>query len=1006
MRCIILGWILLNSISLYSIDIPSAIHYTLDNGLPTNNIHSISQDSLGYIWIATEAGLSRFNGTTFYNYTTKNGLAKNEISDLIKKDGIIFLLSNGPFGYIKDAKINYLNVPIQQKMNWNFGVASDTDNIYLTSQNQIISLSKDDLKFVNHKDLKTSLSLVGTYRNHLYGLNGPYLYKLQGSKVIEKSLLETNKSSEYHYRAIHLLIDNKIFYMRGNDLFSYDLASKKTVLVFHDLAPVMRIRQYDNSLVLIHLNGGITELSLDTTHKVINRTYSSEDIVFTDFLVDNEDNRWYSTVNQGLYFVPKEINGISSTYSKDIQNLESPISLFITGDSIWIGNSNAELILLHNNNIQKFKLPSLNKFGVSRIIDIKELSTGDLIISSDIGILLFINNSFEYIFRTSAKKITVQNKKIIINTYQSSYVLEEDCLYKIVDQKTKFNNIDFENIDCVNELDVGRAYVSTINDNTDIYIAKVIKGLVKIEGNNTVYLNKYDEIYNTEINDLMIWNGKYIVVASAGEGFYFSEIENPENITYVDGVSSNVCYTLLQDNNRIFVGTNKGIYFITASDDIEQIQVQLLSQKHGLLSNEIRDLEIKDNKLFALSNKGLNIINLDELEIYSSVPNLRLETIIVNQKNISIQDTINLEPHENNLSFQYNKIDFSRSDNLNYAYKLIGIDDDWYYTNSTEAKYPNLKSGNYTFQVGIAQEGQLEEEKIQEVHIRIRTAFIDSIWAKLIGVLLFLVASYFILIALLSRRNVKRLEQNVSERTQELNEKVKEIEQINMQLKMSNSELQKYAHIASHDLKSPLRTISSFITLLEKRNLNSFEEKDFEYVNFVKKGVSRMSNTVNDLLELSKVDTKAVFEYADLNQTISNILTDLDFQIKNKNVKIIIQTELPILRMQKTSAYQLFQNLITNAIKYNESDHPSVWIDTKDNADTWIISIKDNGIGIEPAYQKDIFEIFRRLHGNDKYDGTGIGLALCMKIVTKYGGFINIESEFGKGTTFFVELPK
>jgi len=1000
------GAILLFWFKTYSIDINNAIHYTIVDGLPTNNIHSIEQDSLGYLWIATEAGLSRFNGATFYNYTTKTGLAKNEISDLFKQRKRIFLASNGPFGYIEDGSIKYLNIPVEQKMNWNFSVTNDAHSIYLTSKNKLLNLDKNDLSYNGIKDFGMPLSFIGNYKNYIYAIRGSILYKLSNSHIVEEIHLSEETSLLYKQRAIHYLEKNNIFYINKNRLLCYDLETEGTKLIAADIPPLVRIKHYKNKIILIHLNGGYTEIIINKYLELIEQNIYNKDITFTDFELDTEGNKWFSTANQGIFFVPKKLRGISKVSSPLIENIESPTSLFVNGDSIWIGNSIAELILLHNNEVKKFTLPSLNSYGMSRILDIKELSTGDLIISADIGILLFTNNTFYYLFNTSSKKITVENKNIIINTYQSSYLLTEECLYHLVSQNILFDKSDFINTDCVEELDNGRSFVSAYGGNT-IYVAKVLEGLVKIKDGNKTYLKDFNGIYNAEINDLAFLDENHIAVASSGEGFYISEIENPENVTYVDAVSSNVCYTLIRKDDRLFVGTNKGIYFVTISKDIENLQVQKLSQKHGLLSNEIRDFDLRDNKLFALSNKGINIVDLNDIAIFTTTPNLRIETLIVNQKDIQVQDSIYLEPHENDISFLYDKIDFSRSDNLNYAYRLIGMSEDWYFTNSTEAKYPNLKSGNYVFQVGIAQGGQVVEENIQQVHIHIRTAFMNSVWAKLIGLAFFLGGSYFFLLTIISRRNIKRLEHSVSERTLELNEKVKEIQLINHQLKMSNSELQKYAHIASHDLKSPLRTISSFITLLEKRNLHLFGKKDLEYVNFVKNGVTRMSNTVNDLLELSKVSTQTIYENTDLNKTISNILADLNFEISNKKAEIIVEPNLPRLKIQKTSAYQLFQNLISNAIKYNESQPPIVRISVeKDKPKFWVISVKDNGIGIEPEYQKDIFEIFRRLHGNDEYDGTGIGLALCKKIVNKYGGSIYLESEIGKGSTFLVHLPK
>ncbi len=232
------------------------------------------------------------------------------------------------------------------------------------------------------------------------------------------------------------------------------------------------------------------------------------------------------------------------------------------------------------------------------------------------------------------------------------------------------------------------------------------------------------------------------------------------------------------------------------------------------------------------------------------------------------------------------------------------------------------------------------------------------------------------------------------------------LENNNHRLKVANEELERFAYIASHDLKTPLRTIISFTGLLErdfKRNkLDSFPD----YFTYVKEGARQMNNLISDTLEYSKVNHEIILEKKkiDLNIVVDNIKLNL---VQNCENQVTIEKDnLPIVLGEEGQMVLLFQNLIENGLKYNQNDHKMVQITSTSTPEKILITVKDNGIGINKDYHEQIFNMFKRLHTSNVYEGTGLGLAICKRIIDRVNGKIWLESEEGKGTTFFIELVK
>ncbi|MGE5350783.1 MAG: CHASE domain-containing protein [Acidobacteriota bacterium] len=247
------------------------------------------------------------------------------------------------------------------------------------------------------------------------------------------------------------------------------------------------------------------------------------------------------------------------------------------------------------------------------------------------------------------------------------------------------------------------------------------------------------------------------------------------------------------------------------------------------------------------------------------------------------------------------------------------------------------------------------------------------------------------------------------EKVHEIDERRMAEEKLNKtleELARSNTELENFAYVASHDLQEPLRMISSYTQLLAKRYKGQLDAKADQFITFTVDGAKRMQQLIHDLLEYSRVATRGKpFEPVDTGEIIQTVMNNLQISIK-KNNAIIKYDSLPWVVGDDIQLMQLFQNLISNSMKFKSNKVPEIDVKAEDRGYEWLFSVHDNGIGIDLQFKERIFIIFQRLHEREEYPGTGIGLAVCKKIVERHGGHIWVESEPGEGSTFYFTLPK
>ena len=233
-----------------------------------------------------------------------------------------------------------------------------------------------------------------------------------------------------------------------------------------------------------------------------------------------------------------------------------------------------------------------------------------------------------------------------------------------------------------------------------------------------------------------------------------------------------------------------------------------------------------------------------------------------------------------------------------------------------------------------------------------------------------------------------------------------ELKAILKELKRSNTELEQFAYVASHDLQEPLRMVTSFTQLLQNRYTDKLDDDANDFINYAVDGATRMQNLINDLLIFSRVGTRGKsFKTTDMNAVLEATIATFKQLIKKTNTTLTYNP-LPVIIADESQMIQLLQNLISNAIKFRSEESPRINVSGDVKADKWIFSVSDNGIGIDSKNFDRIFIIFQRLHKKEEYSGTGIGLAVCKKIIQRHRGKIWVESELGKGSTFYFSIPK
>lgn len=601
------------------------------------------------------------------------------------------------------------------------------------------------------------------------------------------------------------------------------------------------------------------------------------------------------------------------------------------------------------------------------------------------------------------------------------------------------------------------------NDINDILLDDNTLWLATYGGLNRVQFRKdgryYFKMYQNESNNpksissnriksLLLVNSELWIGTENGLSKYNEATDDFENITNKDGAKiSSVISMVTTNDNRIWLGTRQGlIAFIPKKGE-----TIYFDEKDGLQTGSfsLNAVSKSNNQIFMGGINGYIRFQSKDIQLNTTKPPVYITDVtIYNQKTQWAKDVtelkeITLKSSQNYFTIEYAALNYSQSSDNQYAYQLEGFNKDWVYVGDQKSvSFSNLNGGVYTFKV----KGTNNDGTWNETPTILKIKVIPPLWRRGWFQLLILLAvvglALYIYYRSLTRieRQKELLEVQVQIRTQELQirnqeittqkheierlvqelttqneqleaiveERTQTIEHANKELKRSNQALEHFAYAASHDLQEPLRMISSFITIFSKRYKSEVDERGQEYINYIQDGAVRMSALVKSLLTYSRVGrSDAKFTTIDLNRVLEKKIIDLTLKIKEKNAEVIIGDLPTEVYCEPEQIGIVFYNLINNGLKFNTKSNPKIVVKLEnDTATHWIFSVSDNGIGIKKEAQDKIFEIFHRLHSQTEFEGNGIGLALCKRIILRHNGEIWLTSEPGEGTTFSFSIGK
>ncbi len=399
---------------------------------------------------------------------------------------------------------------------------------------------------------------------------------------------------------------------------------------------------------------------------------------------------------------------------------------------------------------------------------------------------------------------------------------------------------------------------------------------------------------------------------------------------------------------------------------------EMLLAFHGIRSDPQRTQQVLLHSVDALQNGGNVIVNLytDERHVIPPAPTARIRDLLEQQRSLlerffAKTRTLLLEGPDHfpssKLFSSLNQLQYELQRNSDTVFKLFSV--------TSRQNIVNL----------------LKSEPV-------------------IGLLVIILSMF------LARQVVttsRRLELEIEQRKQAETERKRqetELAHKTRELAQSNAELQQFAYMASHDLQEPLRMVASYTQLLSKRYQGKLDKDADEFIGYAVDGAAHMQGLIRDLLEYSRVGSEhRSFEHMDCEVVFRQVLENLSTSIRERRAEVT-HDSLPIVHANPTHLTQVFQNLISNALKFQGDSPARIHVGAKALPDRWEFSVRDNGIGIPVDQLNRIFSIFQRLHGQNEYPGTGVGLAICKRIVEKYGGSIRVESEPGQGSVFYFTL--
>lgn len=1021
---------------------------TKDSTSISNNfISAIAEDSKGVIWVATHGGgLNRYNKNKdrFIQLKNKRGNKNSITTNLLT--GVITDHEDNLWISAEDGGLSFYE-PGKKKFSH-----------FLHNKNNKNSLSSNNTRCV-FEDSRYNLWIGG------YG-SGLNLFDRKKGTFIHFRYDEKDNASLSNDNVVAIFEDSKQRLWIGTDGGGLNLFDRNTGKFLRFLygkpdhnsilsKAVFAINEDKAGNIWIGTeNGGlsiynpVTRLFYHYQHDEIDQNSISHNSVYAIYK-DAYSSMWVGTFAGGLNIFNKDANRFAHYKRTSSANSLSHNNVLCMAENadgkLWIGTDGGGLNLYDpaTKDFKHFLHDPKNKNSIcgNYVLSVCNDSKGNVWIGTwGDGITVFnpAKKTYTHLKNDPHVPSSLSNnnawvifedrdENIWVGTYNGGLNLYDPVSRSFHRMDDPSGNSSTKRIYSITEDRTGNLWIGTDGGGLQVFNknTRTFTRFIHEDGKNSLGDNRVTNVYETR-------DGNFWINTMSGINYFDTKKHSFRIYNTSNGLPNNMIFGLLEDaNGYLWFSTNKGL----SRFDPRTSKFKNFGTQDGLQSYEFKMRAFCKSRSGALYFGGINGFNEffpDKIqEEPFGFPLVFTDFQVFNKKlpiarddndpsplkaDISETKEITLPHSHSVISFEFASLSFSIPEKKQYAYMLEGFDKTWNEVGSSRvATYTNLDPGKYVLKVKALNNEGNWSSNITSLQLTITPPFWLTWWFR-IAVIMSVVGTVIIFYRArinAVKRQKKILEQKVKEQTIQLlqsNEEERrarlEANHANEELEKKNKELEQFVYIASHDLREPLRTSSGFIELLQKQYRGKLDERADKYLSLIMQSADRMKTLIDDLLDYSRIGSKKELQQVDCNMILQEVLNDLDSAI-TEAVAEISADNLPVINGHRTGIKQIFQNLIANGIKFRKKDAvPHIRVSAEETDEFWKFSFADNGIGIGKQHSDKIFVIFQRLHSRKEYEGSGIGLAHCKKIVELHEGNIWVESTPGEGSIFHFTIHK
>jgi len=967
--------------------------YTATEGMPQAQVMAIQQDRKGYIWFGTYGGLTRFNGSEFRTLTTDDGLTANGVFDLATDaDGRLLIATSGGICYLDDGSFTcyrqsdgLINDNVRSVVSDLAGgawIGTSRGVSHVTADGQIKNYAAAEGLPEGHV-----LRVAVDSARRVWVASDSGLSRLEGDRFVADSPeVFSGRSVNFISLAGRGLLvgsEGRLFFRRDDGVLPIDV----------ELPPDVSFRDgaidRDGTIWLATDAGALSVANGRVEHMTRQNGLLSN--MLTRIALDREGDVWFGTENGASKHVP----GPFMTYTV-LEGLPSPFvrALEVDGNgSLWVG-TRAGVVVLEDG---KFRGIDVSAMPSSRVYALGRSPEGGMLIGGRPGLGYY---------RDGRLKVYTADDGLPGNVVYS--LLQDGHGGVFIGTDRGLARWHDGTVEAIDQPGVEALSIISLasDDRGRLWMGQLAGGVKIWDADSLISLGPEQGLSDQTIWSMAMDARGRMWVGTNGNGAFRVSHDRIERFTTEEGLTNNFIWQVMPDSRgNIWLFSNKGLDRLSGDRLVHYGRGSGLIELEGS-ANAVHE-DAKGDVWFG-TGEGLVHYSPGLDEPPAVRPTVSVERVthdgdpIVEAGARLIAGTGPARLEHGAMRFFFASPSFRDESAIRYRYRLVGADDGWSQpVEERSIAYAGLAPGAYRFEV-VAENGVLESEAPGTFAFVITPAFWETLWFRIPAALLLVAAIVAVPIVRAGRleRETHRLEALVARHTRDLAEK-------NDRLEQSNRDLEHFAYVASHDLQEPLRKIRAFSDRVSRLYTDRLDEQGRDYLARTENAAARMQQLIDDLLALSRVTTRPnPIRPIDLGVLIREVLADLEIRIQQTGGRVELG-DLPTIAADPLQIRQLMQNLIGNALKFHRPDEPPVVRVTAEPAgdDRIEIRVEDNGIGFDPVEADKLFKPFHRLHTRMQYEGTGIGLSICQKIVERHGGSIRAASTPDAGSRFIVTLP-